>query len=133
MCEKESQRLATIIKLEKEITEIKKVVNQAYHRLNTLEQGCKEIRNQEGQEEAEPQQQQADGSERKEEARNNNLTQTWVVVVLSLTSHAHHAPLLNLLIREREKENKNQVFVNLEHNLYIKCLPARQGSVPYQI
>jgi len=54
MCEKESQSLSTIIKLEKEITEIKKVVNQPYHRLNTLEQECKEIRDQE---EAEQQQQ----------------------------------------------------------------------------
>jgi len=33
--------------LEKEITEIKKVVNQAYHRLSTIEQECKEIRDQE--------------------------------------------------------------------------------------
>jgi len=63
MCEKESQRLATIIKLEKEITEIKKVVNQACHRLNTLEQVCKEIRDQE---EAEQQLQQHDGSEQEE-------------------------------------------------------------------
>jgi len=29
-----------------------------------------------------------------------------------VASHVHHAPLLNLLIREREKENKNQVYVN---------------------
>jgi len=54
MCEKELQRFAMLTKLEKEITEIKKVVNQAYHRLNALEQECKEIRNQE---EAEQQQQ----------------------------------------------------------------------------
>jgi len=59
---KKSQRLATIIKLEKEITEIKKVVNQAYHRLNTLEQECKEIRDAE---EAE-QLQQPDGSEQED-------------------------------------------------------------------
>jgi len=68
VCEKELQRLATIIKLEKEIAEIKKVVNQAYHRLNALEQECKEIRNQAGQEEAEQQLQQPDSSEREEEA-----------------------------------------------------------------
>jgi len=33
--------------IEQEITDIKNVVNQAYHRLNTLELECKEIRDQE--------------------------------------------------------------------------------------
>jgi len=50
---------------EQEITEIKKVVNQDYRRLNSLEQECKEIRDQEEQEEVE-QQQQPHGSEQEE-------------------------------------------------------------------
>jgi len=60
--------------IEQDITKITKVVNQAYYRLNTLEQECKEIKDQEEAEQQQQVEQQPATIERADESEASDFT-----------------------------------------------------------